>query len=432
MRPLHVLLVSGLAAAAIVSLLSADTIARSVSALSEGVESAAVFFVPSITVKDLKNMYDGKTKQLAYADKDISEKDSPRSASVRKSSGNAKLRILIVPGHEPGFGGTEFNGILERELAVETADDLAALLDANPHYEVFVARTDSAWSPTLETYFTEHAADIEAFREEQANEMRKMVEEGSVSIETDQVHHKDAPSEAALHLYGINKWATDNNIDLTIHLHINDYAGRGRGVIGKYDGFTIYVPDHQYSNALASRAVGEAVAKRLATYHAASTLSKENEGVVDDQELIAVGSNNSADSASILIEYGYIYEPQFTKPAVRSLALSDYAYETYLGLQDFFGDSVKTDTGSMAFPYDWSMVQVTSGANGPGIYALQAALHYLRAYPPPGKTFSDCPVSGLAGDCTIAALSAFQASKGLEATGTLGPQTEAALAEALK
>ena len=125
---------------------------------------------------------------------------------------------------------------------------------------------------------------------------------------------------------------------------------------GKYDGFTIYVPDHQYSNATASKAIGDAIAVRLNAYHATSTAPKENKGVVPDQELIATGSNNSAGAASLLIEYGYIYEPQFQEPSVRSAAINDYAYQPYLGLQDFFKDPVASAYGSNSFPYDWTTV----------------------------------------------------------------------------
>src|SRR5688572_22590313 len=57
---------------------------------------ASVFFKPSITVAGLQTKY--KT-------------DSP-------ASNNQKISVLIVPGHEPDFGGTEFHGVKERDIAV--------------------------------------------------------------------------------------------------------------------------------------------------------------------------------------------------------------------------------------------------------------------------------------------------------------------------
>ena len=177
--------------------------------------------------------------------------------------------------------------------------------------------------------------------------------------------------------------------------------------------------------------VPRVLAARLGAYHATSTLPGESAGVVEDQQLIAIGSNNSADDAALLIEYGYIYEPQFQNASTRALAEKDYAYATYLGLRDFLKDPENSPTGSAALPYDWSDTVVSSGEKGAGVYALQAALHHLGYYPPAGKRFSDCPVSGLAGACTTAAIKIYQSSRGLEATGTLGPQTRGALADAL-
>ncbi len=169
-------------------------------------------------------------------------------------------------------------------------------------------------------------------------QMRVYKTQGAVTSLDTQVYHNTAPSDVATRLYGVNKWASENGVGLTIHLHINDYAGHG-GRAGRYTGYVVYVPDPQYSNATSSAAVARAIAKRLDTTHATSTMPSEAAGVVPDQDLIAVGSNNSADSAAVLIEYGYMYEPQFITPALRAKAVSDYAEETYQGIEDFFATS---------------------------------------------------------------------------------------------
>ena len=364
-------------------------------------QTAAAFFVTSITAEQIQNEY------------------------------REKIRVLIVPGHQPDVGGTEFNGLYERDVVVDIADALAVLLTQNPHYEVMVARTKTAWNPVLETYFDTHALEIDTFRQSQTLQMANYIADGRFVLEDDQVYHNNASSRAALQLYGINKWTSDNTYDITLHLHLNDYAGRRAKRVGTYDGFTIYVPDHQYSNAPASKAVGEAVAARLNAYHATSTLPIENRGVVEDQELIATGSHNSVDGVALLIEYGYIYEPQFQKPSVRTVATADYAYQTYLGLQDFFNDQLSPTYGSISFPYDWSQADARIGESGPGVYALQAALHHLGFYPPAGKSFSECPVSGRAGTCTRAAIEEYQSAHSIEATGVLGPRTRTALEQDL-
>lgn len=365
--------------------------------------------------------------------------DSARAASVFFTPGTTsaqiqhhyvstkKVRVLIVPGHQPAEGGTVFNGVYERNVVVDIADALAARLSQDPHYEVMVSRTKTAWHPTLQTYFDTQSLSILSFIRSQALEMESHRADGSFVSNIEQVHHNDTSPYAALQLYGINKWTNDNDYDITLHLHINDYARPRASVVGVYDGFAVYVPDHQYSNAEASKTIGEAIAVRLNAYHATSTLPVEDQGVVPDQKLIAIGSNNSIEGASVLIEYGYIYEPQFQHASVRSVAIADYAYQTYLGLQDFFNDPVVSTSGSLSFPYDWRNVTGQKNERGPGVYALQAALRYLGYYPPSGKTFSECPISGKVGACTRSAIIEYQRVNNLDTTGLVGPKTRTAL-----
>ena len=382
-------------------------------------QSAAVFFVTSITAAQIQNDY----HSVQAAD--------PVTGAVSAPAPTKKVRILIVPGHQPNSGGTVFGGVQERDVAADIADGLATLLLQNPHYDVMVARTKTAWNPVLQNYFDTHALEIDTFKQSLALQMQSNLANGSILPAEDQVYHDRAPSFATLQLYGINKWASDNSYDITLHLHINDDAEHRARVAGKYSGFAVYVPDRQYSNAEASKAIGMAIAARLNTFHATSTLPKEDAGVVEDQQLIAIGSNNSASDAALLIEYGYIYEPQFQMASVRPLALTDYAYQTYLGLQDFFKDPISPTYGSVSFPYDWAQVTGVKNEKGPDVYALQAALRYLGYYPPAGKSFSDCPVSGVAGACTRSAIRAYQKAHGLEATGVLGPQTRTILSSDL-
>lgn len=376
--------------------------------ISATAKEAAVFFVTGITPAQIQNTYQAST-----------------------TNPDKKVRILIVPGHQPAEGGTQFGTVYERDVVVDIANALADLLARNAHYDVTVARGKMAWNPVLQSYFDAHAPDIEAFKESQKLQMQNHIADGSILPEADQIYHNTTSATGALQLYGINKWANEHSFDVTLHLHLNDYAGRRARAVGTYDGFTIYVPNHQYSNAQASIAIGTAIAKRLNAYHATSTLPKEDKGVVEDQELIAIGSNNSANAAALLIEYGYIYEEQFQNSSIRPLAIADYAYQTYLGLQDFFNDPIRSTYGSVTFPYEWSTVTAKQTERGPGVYALQAALHYLGVYPPEGKRFSDCPITGKVGPCTRAAIAAYQVTRGLEATGEMGPQTRAALEQDL-
>lgn len=383
------------------------------------VQSAATFFIPSITAAQIQKNYDS-----------VSPEDSERTTRTRRTR-EQKVRVLIVPGHQPEVGGTTFDGLYERDIVVDIADALAELLATNPHYEVLVARGKESWNPVLQLYFDTRALEIEKFIQSQKLQMEKHLARGTILPEADQVYHNTTSAQGALQLYGINKWAGENNIDITLHIHLNDYAGRRARSVGTYDGFSIYVPDLQYSNGAASKEIGMALAARLNAYHATSTLRQERIGVIEDQDLIAIGSNNTSDAAAILVEYAYIYEPQFRVPAVRALAVVDYAHQTYLGLQDFFDDPVPATFGTVSFPYDWSKVSLKTGVSGPGVYALQAALHHLGFYPANGDNFSECPISGKVGSCTRTALKAYQEVRGLDVTGTLGPKTRAALEQDL-
>ena len=385
---------------------------------SVALQEAAVYLVPTITVLDLENTY----------------KAAPSVPLADAPVGNTTLlerplRILIVPGHEPNYGGTEFQKIKERDIVVGIAEKLAGFLSRNPRYEVMVARDKNAWHPVLTDFFTVRLEDIKIFREAQRALTRGYFQSGSVLPAVDQVDHNRASDFTSLHLYGINKWTSENKYDITLHLHINDYPRQYEGTSGKHVGFSIYIQDHQFANGAVSRAIGEAIAARLNAYHATSTLAVESAGVLEDQELIAVGSNNSVDNASVLVEYGYIYEPQFVDADTRSLAETDYAYETYLGLQDFFEDPVLPTYGSGALPYKENFV--LKGDTSAAVYSLQSALRYLGFYPPEGEEFSDCPISGHFGPCTERALKAFQTANGIEPIGTLGPKTRAALKSAL-
>ena len=46
-----------------------------------------------------------------------------------------KVRILVVPGHEPDYGGAEFQNVKERDMTVELGQDLQGFLNDNGHYQ---------------------------------------------------------------------------------------------------------------------------------------------------------------------------------------------------------------------------------------------------------------------------------------------------------
>ncbi len=257
-----------------------------------------------------------------------------------------KVHILLVPGHEPNFGGAEFTSkkygtLKERVMNNELAKNLYGLLQDDPHYDVTITRNNESWYPEFENYFKYNWSAIMQWQNDSHREMKHLVSIGSTTAlqivaTSAPVFHNTAPTNVAYRLYGITKWSNENNIDMVLHIHFNDDTKHKNGVPGKHSGFAIYVPAGQFGNSTTTKALANALFRRLKMNNVVSDLPGESSGIVDESQLIAIGANNTADAASMLIEYGYIYESQFIDPASRSLAVKKLAEQTYLGLKDFF------------------------------------------------------------------------------------------------
>lgn len=342
-------------------------------------------------------------------------------ADIRSDYGAApdktqeKVRILIVPGHEPGFGGTGFGDLYERDITVELGQDLRQFFQTDGSYQTFITRNTQAWDPVFADYFKNSWSDIISWVKTSRQTASSLIslQKKSSSVE---VMHNKAPTDVATRLYGFTKWANENKIDLTIHIHFNNYPGHSAKIPGIYSGFVIYAPASQYSNSSTTHAIAESVFNRLSMYDPTDNLPAESAGIIDDSDLIAIGAENTSDAASMLIEYDYIYEPQFTDPKVRSLALKDLAYQTYLGVQDFFNKNRASSAADLYDPsslYAWNNPSTGKNSDPTDIYALQTALMLSGDYPPPGKSRNDCPHSGTFGSCTAASLQSFQKKNGI-------------------
>jgi len=370
-----------------------------------------VFTYPDIT-KSIVSSIDGAINQVAT----VIISHNPKTAQSIKDrydkkgiEKESKVRVLIVAGHEPDFGGTEFGTLKERDLTVELSDYLAKYIKSNSRFEVFTTRDSNGWTATFDKYFKEKWDDIKEWTIAYKREQAKFVSMGKIEKVQSPVFHNTAKENVALRLHGINKWINENDIDIAIHIHFNDYPRDRQDLAGEYTGFAVYVPEGQYFNSSTTKIIAERVFKRLAKYNPVSDLRMEKSGIVEDQDLIAVGSNNSLNSASMLIEYGYIYEPQFLNPETRDMALKDLAYQTYLGLIDFF-DIEMANYNSLAYdttilPYSWERPLEKSSPKD--VYALQTAFIYDSIYPPKGYSKNDCPRSGKIGPCTKTAIQTF-------------------------
>lgn len=346
-----------------------------ISHIAPFMNTAGVFFTPSITVSELKDSY-------------ISAKDN-----------RDKVKILIVPGHEPDFGGTEYHGLKERDIAVDLSEELSSLFDKNK-FTVFKSRDKNDWNSDLKIFFKENWDTIDAWRDSYKNEMVRLFKTGEVKQITDGVTHNSASPDVARRLYAINKWVNEKDIDIAIHIHFNDNPRRNTNIPGDYSGFAIYIPEGQYSNYAATEAVASYINERLSKNFGVSSMPKEKSGIVQDQELVAIGRHNTVNSVSFLVEYSYIYEPFMQNKKVRDVLIKEFAYQTYLGIMDFFGEKIEKETTML--PYVWK------DKNDPvDIAHLQYALLKQGLYPPEGKTKNDCPISGILGPCTEKSIDLF-------------------------
>lgn len=341
---------------------------------------------------------------------------------------NSKVKILLVPGHEPGYGGAEYKSLKERDMTLELSEQLQGFFENNSRFETFTTRTATAWNPEFDTYFKTNWDAIIDWRKASHEEVSRLISIGSMAQTEESVGHNVAPQNVAVRLYGITKWANEHDIDIEIHIHFNDDRGHGPKTPGKYSGFAIYVPVDQYYNSTSTKAIANTVYKRLTKYNPVSNLPGESEGIIDEPDLIAVGSNNTADSASMIIEYSYIYEPQFENKETRSLTIRDMAYQTYLGLQDFFDPNtsaaITKDFDSSVLPYVWNMEKIDKDSKAQDIFALQTALMVDGVYPPKDRLRNDCPRSGAIKSCTKSALDDFQKKYNITGeSGFAGPKT---------
>jgi N-acetylmuramoyl-L-alanine amidase len=343
-----------------------------------------------------------------------------------------KVKILIVPGHDDDYWGTEFGDVREADVVVAIGQYLYDYLKTDPRFDVQITRTQMGYTDTFKNYFANNRPQIQEFITTNKTVHQAKLSAGEIKP-TESVPHNTALPEVAYRLFGINKWANENGIDITLHLHINDAGGRTWGKVGKYTGISVYIPENQFSNARASAVVGEAIFKELALKNQISNYPPESKGLIEDQDLIAIGANNSVRNATALIEYGYIYEPQYRNLAIQEQVAKNLAHQTFLGIHRFFGDRdvyaqsqiapvspmiPTVPAASKYLPFTWKK-DLRKGSSGADVSALQAALTSSGVY--------SCGVTGTFGPCTEKGVKAFQKKYKITQNGLVGPVTRGKL-----
>ncbi len=341
-----------------------------------------------------------------------------------------ELKILIVPGHDNIDPGATFGSVRESDINLTMAKYLLERFGNDQNMRASSTRDVESgdYTPEIKAYIADEGGDIDSWSIA-LRALNKFYRTSGVLEPEVLVHHNSASSRVSRILYGINRWANEHDIDIVLHVHFNDHTRR-RGRIGTYSGFTIYVPHQSLPNGRASQELAQTIFDRLNDRFPVSDLRGEHLGITTDQELIAVGANGSRDRVSLLIEYGYIYESQFKDPEVRDKIVREMAYQTYLGVKDFFEvHALARGEETTLIPYTFTRNLTRGAKNNPDVLHLQGALNAAGFYPPRGKTLSECPLNGTFGPCVERSVQSFQREYDISATGKVGPQTRTKLNE---
>ena len=244
---------------------------------------------------------------------------------------------MLVPGHDDEIWGAQYDNIKEADMTLSLTQELFNILKKDERFEVHITREPGGYTKEFEDYFSLQQDEISVFKEDSKIAMLKKIISGIFIQKTNPPHLK-VSEKAAIRLYGFNKWANENKMDAVIHIHFNDYPRPNKWTIGKHNGFAVYFPDGQLANFRKSFGLAADIFTQLKKKYRVSTYEKEQNGLIPDQKLIALGANGTLlpDVRSVLVEYGYIYEKKFRVKATRRQAYKDMAKLTAAGIKNYF------------------------------------------------------------------------------------------------
>jgi N-acetylmuramoyl-L-alanine amidase len=252
------------------------------------------------------------------------------TGAVKPLAQTEKFNILIIPGHDVKDGGADYKNVYERDLVAEIGAKIANILGKEEGYNVIVARDKNNWNPTFSSYFTDKKQEIIDWKNKKQADDKNLMQSGQKKIVAEAALYSDVSQDVSLKLYGMNKWANENNMDLVLSLHFNDSIRPNMAGPGLLKGFDIFIPESQMKNSAGSKLIAKNIFTDLKKVQVSETNS-----LIEDQNLIAIGASETLDMPAIIVEYGYIYEKQLQTDADREKFISDVAQQTALGIEDY-------------------------------------------------------------------------------------------------
>ena len=245
-----------------------------------------------------------------------------------------KIKILIVPGHEPNAGGAdEFKKIKERDLNLQLSEMIAEKFASSSNIEIILARDNNGWNKDIKNYVETSSSTIMNWVALMKKIMLEKINAGEMRLINPGMKHNVAASNAVLYLYATNKWIAENDIDLVLHVHFNNnpkYKGKPN-----YRGYCMYIPDTQYNNYSKSLTLAKYIDSEISKIEKKSNMPQESQIIIPDQQLIATGNFDTLKIPSVVVEYAYIYEPMMLSSSTRNKFIETAASSTATALENY-------------------------------------------------------------------------------------------------
>lgn len=245
-----------------------------------------------------------------------------------------KAKIFLIPGHDDEHVGAEYGDLKEADLNLDLAEQIMKKIPTD-EFEIYITRDKKGYKEEFHNYFIENSEEIQNFVNLHKSETRKLIEEKTFEP-NQKIKHNRASEDMALRLYGFNKWANENEIDLVLHIHFNDYPRKNMNSAGKYEGYSIYIPEAQLKNHKQSQKIAEIINEKMSGIYNPSNLKVEEETIIESQSLIAVGANNTLEVPSVLVEYSYIYEDFLQDAKNRAVTFDKMSDVTVKSILNYF------------------------------------------------------------------------------------------------